>query len=203
MSSVRRFLLVALQVAGLAAILGGAACGHATREAFEAPPPLADSTLGVGDTFEVRVFGEADLTGTYRVSGEGTITFPLAGQIKVEGLEPQLAAKKIAERLSDGILRNPQVTVLVKEQTSKKVVVMGQVSKPGTFPYTPTMTILEAITTAGGFTQISAKNDTTITRLSGGQKVTIKVPVADISEGKAKNIFVRPGDIISVPERIF
>ncbi len=167
------------------------------------PPTVADGALGVGDTFEVRVFGEAELTGTYRVSGEGTITFPLAGQIKVEGLDPQIAAKKIAERLADGILRNPQVTVLVKEQSSKKVVVMGQVSKPGTFPYTPTMTIIEAITTAGGFTQISAKNDTTITRLNGGQKTTIKVPVADIGEGKAKNVFLRPGDIISVPERIF
>src|SRR4029079_17939358 len=115
----------------------------------------------------------------------------------------QAAAKKIAERLSDGILRNPQVTVLVKDQMSKKVVVMGQVSKPGTLPYTPAMTILEAITSAGGFTQISAKNDTTITRTERGLKTTTKIPVADISEGKAKNVYVRPGDIISVPERIF
>lgn len=179
------------------------ACGHGTREAFEAPPVLADTALGVGDTFEVRVFGEADLTGTYRVGGEGTITFPLAGVIKVEGLEPQAAAKKIAERLADGILRNPQVSVLVKDQTSKKLVVMGQVAKPGTLPYSPAMTILEAITQAGGFTQISAKNDTSITRTTAGVKTTIKIPVGDISEGKAKNVYVRPGDIISVPERLF
>jgi polysaccharide export outer membrane protein len=170
---------------------------------MEVPPPIGDSSLGVGDTFDVRVFGEADLSGTYRVGPEGTITFPLAGVIKVDGLEPQAAAKKIAERLADGILRNPQVTVLVKDQTSKKVMVMGQVSKPGTFPYTPSMTILEAIGAGGGFTQISAKNDVTITRTEAGIKTTTKIPVGDISEGKAKNVYVRPGDIISVPERIF
>jgi polysaccharide export outer membrane protein len=189
---------------GLVLLLACAAgCGGHTRAALEVPPPVGDSSLGVGDTFEVRVFGEQDLTGTYRVGPEGTITFPLAGVIQIEGLEPQAAAKKIAERLADGILRNPQVTVLVKDQTSKKVVVMGQVSKPGTYAYTPSMTILEAITAAGGFTQISAKNDTSITRVDKGNKTTTKIPVGDISEGKAKNVYVRPGDIVSVPERIF
>jgi polysaccharide export outer membrane protein len=77
---------------------------------------------------------------------------------------------------------------------------MGQVSKPGTFSYTPAMTIIEAISMAGGFTQISAKNDTTITRLENGSKVTTKIPVGDISKGRAKNVYVRPGDIIFVPE---
>jgi polysaccharide export outer membrane protein len=196
-----KIALLALTVVSLVAFAG--ACGPSARTAMEVPPPNGDSALGVGDTFDVRVFGEADLSGTYRVGPEGTITFPLAGVVKVEGLDSQAAAKKIAERLADGILRNPQVTVLVKEQTSKKVVVMGQVSKPGTFAYTPSMTILEAITQAGGFTQISAKNDTSITRTVDGNKTTTKVPVGDISEGKAKNVYVRPGDIISVPERIF
>lgn len=186
-------------------IVGGmvTGCTHNVPLSLETPPPVVDTTLGVGDTFEVRVFGEPDLSGSHRVGAGGTITFPLAGVIKVEGLEPQGAAKAIADRLADGILRNPQVSVLVKEQTSKKVVVMGQVSKPGTYSYTPSMTILEAVTIAGGFTPISAKNDTSITRMEKGQKQTTKIPVGDISEGKAKNVYVRPGDIISVPERIF
>lgn len=194
-----------LRVASLltAFAVGAAGCGHTVPPAMEAPPTVIDTALGVGDVFEVRVFGEPDLSGSHRVGGGGTITFPLAGVIKVEGLEPQQAAKAIADRLADGILRNPQVSVLVKEQTSKKVVVMGQVSKPGTYPYTPSMTILEAVTVAGGFTPISAKNDTTITRMAEGKKETTKIPVADISEGKARNVYVRPGDIISVPERIF
>ncbi|HVQ24116.1 MAG TPA: SLBB domain-containing protein, partial [Planctomycetota bacterium] len=87
--------------------------------------------------------------------------------------------------------------------TSKKVYIIGQVSKPGTLTYTPSMSVVEAITLAGGFTALAAKNDTTVTRLERGEKTTTKIPVADISEGKAKNVYVRPGDIISVPERIF
>jgi polysaccharide export outer membrane protein len=167
------------------------------------PPPTADMTLGVGDTFDVRVFGEPELSGTYRVGPEGTITFPLAGVISVAGLEPQALAKRIADRLADGILRSPQVTVLVKEQTSKKVYVLGQVSKPGTLTFTPSMTVVEAITAAGGFTPMAAKNDTTITRTEAGQKTTVKVPVEDIGTGKARNVYLQPGDIISVPERLF
>jgi polysaccharide export outer membrane protein len=180
-----------------------AGCPQTNLSGLETPPLVADTTLGVGDTFDVRVFGEGDLTGTYRVGGDGNITFPLAGVIHVEGLDPQTAAKEIAKRLADGILRNPQVTVLVKDQTSKKLVVLGQISKPGTYTYSPGMTILELISMAGGFTQISAKNDTTITRLEKGNKVSTKIPVGDISVGKAKNVYVRPGDIVSVPEKIF
>ena len=180
-------------------------CGPSTKTVVEVAPiiPVADTTLGVGDVFDVRVFGENDLSGTYRVGAQGSITFPLAGVIQVEGLEPQMIAKKIADRLSEGILRNPQVTVLVKEQTSKKVMILGQVSKPGTFTYTPSMSVVEAITVAGGFTPIAAKNDTTITRSELGTKTVVRVPVADIGEGKAKNVYLRPGDIISVPERLF
>lgn len=192
-----------LVLVSLLLVLAVPACHDGKNNALEAPPPLADTALGVGDVFEVRVFGEADLSGSHRVGADGSITFPLAGVIKVEGLEPQAAAKKIAERLADGILRNPQVSVLVKDQTSKKVVVMGQVSKPGTYSYSPAMTILEAITLAGGFTASSAKNDTTITRTESGKKSTVRVPVSSIGEGRARNVYVRPGDIISVPERIF
>ncbi len=182
-----------------------AACGPATSTVVETPPviPAADTTLGVGDTFDVRVFGEPDLSATYRVAAEGTINFPLAGVIQVEGLEPQAVAKKIAERLADGILRNPQVSVLVKEQTSKKVYILGQVSKPGTYTYTPSMSVVEAVTLAGGFTPLASKNGTTITRAENGQKTTTRVPVEEIGRGKAKNVYLRPGDIISVPEMLF
>jgi protein involved in polysaccharide export with SLBB domain len=180
-------------------------CGPSTKTILEPTvvAPVADTTLGVGDTFEVRVFGEADLTGVYRVGGEGTITFPLAGPIKVEGLEPQKVAAVIAEKLREGILRNPQVTVLVKDQNSKKIHILGQVTKPGTITYTPSMSVVEAITMSGGFTALAAKNDTTITRSDQGKKTIVRVPVEAIGEGKAKNVYLRPGDIISVPERLF
>jgi polysaccharide export outer membrane protein len=185
-------------------LIFSAAC--ATSKGVEPPPmapPEADTTFGVGDSFEVRVFGEPDLTGTHKVGSEGNITFPLVGVVHVAGLGPQDVAKLLAEKLRNGILRDPQVTVLTKEQTSKKVYIIGQVSAPGTFMYTPSMSVVEAITVAGGFTPVAAKNSTTITRTSDGKKVVIRAPVADIGEGKARNVYLRPGDIISVPERIF
>jgi polysaccharide export outer membrane protein len=167
------------------------------------PVPAPDTTLGLGDTFEVRVYGEQDLCGTYRVGADGSISMPLAGEVKVEGLDPKQAAKKIADRLSEGILRNPQVTIFVRDQTSKKIYIVGQVNKPGTFSYVPSMSVVEAITAAGGFTALAAKNDTTVTRTDQGQKTIFKIPVEDITSGKAKNVYILPGDIISVPERIF
>jgi polysaccharide export outer membrane protein len=181
------------------------ACGPSSKTVIEQRPipPAADTTLGLGDTFDVRIFGEQDLSGTYRVGADGCITMPLAGEIKVDGLNPKDAAQKIAERLSDGILRNPQVNVLVRDQISKKVYLIGQVAKPGTIPYTPSMSVVDAISAAGGFTQLAAKNDTTVTRTDAGTKTIFKIPVDDITSGKAKNVFVLPGDIITVPERIF
>jgi protein involved in polysaccharide export with SLBB domain len=182
-----------------------AACGPTSRTVVEQPAtiPSIDTSLGVGDSFEVRVFGEPDLSGLYKVGSEGTINFPLVGVLRVEGLDAQAVSKLLSEKLSEGMLRNPQVTVLIKDQTSKKVFVIGQVGHPGTFNYTPSMNIVEAITVAGGFTGMAAKNDTTVSRLERGKKTTLKVPVADIGEGKAPNVYLRPGDIISVPERIF
>lgn len=184
-----------------------AACGPAASRTVIEPPVqnvTVDTSLGVGDSFDVRVFGEADLSGTYKVGSEGNINFPLIGLVRVEGLDSQACAKLLADRLRQGkYLRDPQVTVLIKEQGSKKIYILGQVGHPGTFSYTPSMSVVEAITAAGGFTPLAAKNDTTITRSADGKKVTMRVPVADIGEGKATNVLLRPGDIISVPERLF
>lgn len=182
-----------------------AACGPTSRTIVEqaAIPPAVDTSLGVGDSFDVRVFGEPDLSGVYRVGTEGNINFPLIGVLHVEGLDAQAVSKLISDKLREGILRDPQVTVLVKEQTSKKIYILGQVGHPGTFNYVPSMSVVEAITLAGGFTGLAAKNDATITRSEQGKKTIVRVPVADIGEGRAQNVYLRPGDIISVPERIF
>ena len=111
-------------------------------------PPKVDLSLGPGDVFDVRIFGENDLSGRYRVGGEGAIEFPLIGALKVAGLAPAEVGALIARRLRDGILRSPQVSIFVVEQVSKKVHILGQVAKPGTFAYAPGMNIVEAITQA-------------------------------------------------------
>src|SRR5262249_33291927 len=115
---------------------------------------------------------------------------------------PANASTLIESKLGEGYLRNPHASIFVKEYNSKKISVLGQVTKPGTFPYIDSMTIIEAITLAGGFTQIAAKNDTMVTRLEKGNKVRTQVRVEDISEGRERNFCLRPGDIVFVPERL-
>ncbi len=182
-----------------------AACGPSVSTNVEPTPvaTAADTTLGTNDVFEVSVYGEPDLNKTFKLGAEGTINFPLIGVVRVQGLDPDQVAKLIAEKLANGYLRSPQVSVLVKEQPSKKVMIIGQVAKPGTYTYSPAMSIVEGITIAGGFSPLAAKNDTTVTRIENGQKVTLKIAVEDIGRGRAKNFYLRPGDIINVPERLF
>lgn len=157
-------------------------------------------TLGPGDVFEVRVYGEAGLSGIHRVSAEGTIQFPLIGEVKVSGLSPTEVAARIQGELLNGYLKNPFVSVLVKEYQSKKIYVLGQVVKPGTFPYEGQMNIVQAITLAGGFTPLARKNSVIVTRVDAGQEKSIRLPVERISEGMAPNFMLQPGDIVFVPE---
>jgi len=193
---------------GLALALALAACSHARvpddpLRTAECRIDLNDTQLGPGDVFDVRVYEETQLTGTYRVSADGTINFPLVGQLAIDGLTPPAASKLMEERLSQGYLRNPQVSIFVKEYNSKKISVLGQVTKPGTFQYIDSMTIIQAVTEAGGFTPIAAKNDTVVTRNEKGQKKRMQVRVESISEGHERNFCLRPGDIVFVPERLF
>jgi polysaccharide export outer membrane protein len=198
----------ALTSAAALTIAGTIAGCHPGAPATLAPPPdcrinLNDTSLGPGDVFDVRVYDEAQLSGTYQVSADGSINFPLIGSVQVAGLTPIATGKLLESKLSQGYLRNPQVSILVKEYNSKKVSVLGQVTKPGTFTYTDSMTVIEAVVLAGGFTPIAAKNDTVVTRIEKGNKVRLNVPVEAISEGRERNLCLRPGDIVFVPERIF
>ncbi|NOZ85833.1 MAG: polysaccharide export protein [Deltaproteobacteria bacterium] len=161
------------------------------------------SDLGPGDVFEVKVFQEKDLSGVYRVSSAGKINFPLIGYVDVAGLTPSEVANKLAALLKKDYLRNPQVDVFVKEFNSKKIYVFGQVKKPGTFKYDNGMTIVQAITLAGGFTPVAAPNKTSVTRVMGKKEVRFTLAVEKIGEGTAKNFKLLPGDIIFVPESLF
>ncbi len=194
---------------GMLAGLAGLTACHSARipddpaRTSECRIDLNDTQLGPGDVFDIRVYEEPQLTGTYRVSADGSINFPLIGQLQVDGLTPPAAGELLEERLAQGYLRNPQVSIFIKEYNSKKISVLGQVSKPGTFPYIDSMTIIQAVTEAGGFTPIAAKNDTVVTRNEKGQKKRMQVRVESISEGHERNFCLRPGDIVFVPERLF
>ncbi len=174
-----------------------------TGPSIEPAPPVVDDSLGPGDVFEVRVFGEKELSNTYKVGNDGSFEFPLIGRITAEGKTPSKVASEITRRLKPDYLKDPQVTVAVKEVHSKKIVVFGQVNKPGTLKYEQNMSIIQAITEAGGFNALANKNETTVTRVVGGKKQKIRVPVEQMLEGSDRTFVLLPGDIIFVPERLF
>jgi protein involved in polysaccharide export with SLBB domain len=183
------------------------ACGHSRSRTSDIVVgdgvTVFDEALGVDDVFDVRVVGEADLTGTYRVAADGTIDFPYVGRMEVVGLRPGQVQEQLTARLKEGYLRDPQISVLVKEWNSRKVNVLGQVGKPGPVAYFPRMTIVDAISAAGGFTVIAAKNSVHLRRERNGKVQTHNYPVADISEGRAPNVVILPGDVLVVGERLF
>jgi protein involved in polysaccharide export with SLBB domain len=183
-----------------------AACG-ATPQQTVAPGPeieQPDTTVGPGDVFDIRVYGEKDLSDTFRVASDGTIDFPLIGTIGVSGKTSTEIAKLVEDLLKNGgFLKQPQVSILVKEYNSKKISVFGQVARPGTFPYQDGMSVVEAVSQAGGFNSMAKKNETMVIRVVNGKKERFNVPVESIAEGQAPNFVLRPGDIVFVPERIF
>jgi protein involved in polysaccharide export with SLBB domain len=194
-----------------AAVLVLSACAHGGEEApavvsdpaaHEEAQPVA-STLGPGDVVEVRVFQEPELSGVFQVGNEGDIVFPLCKRVVVGGLTANGAAEGIRACLAERYMRDPQVSVLVKEYNSKKVFVFGEVQKPGTFPYQDGMSVVQAVTLAGGFTKTAAQNSTSVTRRVGATETKIKVSVQDIALGKASNFTLEPGDIVYVPESLF
>lgn len=188
-------LLLLLALAGCQPVTSGVVTG-------EPPQGFVDTTLGPGDVFEVRVYGDKDLSGEYRVEQDGTIDYPLIGKLKVAGYNPAEIGRRVARALRQGYLRNPQVSIFVKTYNSKKITVFGQVKKPGIYSYTDHMTIIQAITEAGDFTDVADRDSTIVTRMLDGRKHRIRVRVKSIGEGKEQNFVVRPGDVIWVPERL-
>ncbi|MDP7040650.1 MAG: polysaccharide biosynthesis/export family protein [Myxococcota bacterium] len=180
--------------------------GPATAQEKDAVKPALQTiglpTLGPGDIFEVRIFQEEDLSGTYRVGSDGSFNFPLVGNINIEGLTPNQSSDKIKENLK-AYLVDPQVSIFIKEFNSKKVFVFGEVQRPGTFNYENQMNIIQAITLAGGFAKFADRNGTFVTRLIEGQEQRIQVSVRSIGEGKRPNFSLEPGDIVYVPQSMF
>lgn len=197
-----RFLLI-----GALAVLafGAFACSKRGVQVTEVPPPATnDTTLGPGDVFSVRVYGEDAMTGSHQVAPDGTVNFPLLGAVRVSGLEPSEVAQKIRTELVErDLLRAPHVSVYVEEYASKRVSVVGAVANPGTFPLVPGMTVVQAISMAGGFSSLADRDATVVTRRVEEEIIRYRVPVDRVTKGQATDIEVAAGDIIFVPERMF
>ena len=191
-------------IAGGVAIALQACAAH--DPGFDVPAPAVeqDMTLGPGDTFEVNVYDEKELSSKYQVADDGTINFPMIGVVTVGGKTPPVVARTIQGALRDKqLLRNPTVSIFVLAYASKSVNVVGAVQKPGSLPWLAGMSIVRAISMSGGLTPLAAANDTIVTRQEGGKPKRYKVAVRRISEGQERDFVLHAGDIIYVPERIF
>lgn len=111
-----------------------------------------DYIIGPQDELMIEVWDNTDLTRQVSVSLSGYFNFPLIGEVYADGLTVEDLQKKITERLADGYLKNPQVTVTVSAYRSKQISIIGEVKKPGTYPYTRNTSIIEIISMAGGLT---------------------------------------------------
>jgi len=158
--------------------------------------------LGAGDVFEVTVFNEERLSGVYRINPDGSIHFPMIDRVVVDGMTPNEIAEELQRRLKDGYLRSPSVSVFVKEYNSKKVFVLGEVHKPGTFVFAAGMNIVEAITLAGGFLPSAHVNYVIVTRHGPDGDLRVPVAVEKITQGEAPNFSLKPGDIVFVPDSL-
>lgn len=166
----------------------------------------SDYKIGGADLIEIQVFQQKELDRVLRVSQNGTITFPLIGTLKVGGLSVAQAEAALSTKLQDYII-SPQVTIFIKEYGNKKVFVLGEVKSPGSFelPTEAKLTVLEAISLAGGFTGIAAPDRTKVIRTAEGKSQSFTIQVSDItSRGeKHKDMVLEAGDVVWVPQSFF
>ncbi len=155
--------------------------------------------LGIGDTFAVKVFGQSELSGDFVVNELGVIRFPLVGTVTAQGRTCAELEEDLTSRLASSVLKAPLVTCSLLEMRSRRVSVVGQVVSPGSFPYTPGLTVVDAVAAAKGIDATNASSDVYVTRVVDGQQVKLDVPLQEIMKGRIPNLLLWPGDVVFVP----
>jgi protein involved in polysaccharide export with SLBB domain len=167
-------------------------------------PPSENTTVGAGDVFTLEIVGEKDLPVEFQIASDGNVDLPYIHRVHVEGLEPQEISELVRKQLMDQkVLSDPSVIVRVREYNSKHFTVLGQVSKPGSFPFSAGMTLIQAISMAGGFNAVAKHDQISLKRKNKDRAETVVVSVDAITEGGAPDIPLQAGDQIYVPERVF
>lgn len=189
----------------LLSFLSLAACGPDSNTAPMAPLPsqtnakaapaaashgVRDYVLGVGDKLRLKVFGEDNLSGEFQVSSTGLVSLPLIGDVRAAGLTVSQLQSAITSKLSQGYMRNPQVSLEVSGY--RPFFIVGEVMKPGSYNYENGMAVINAVALAGGYTYRADKDEIMLKHASSGheERVTETTPVV-------------PGDVITVHERFF
>lgn len=182
------------------------ACGSsAPRVQPKLEAPVASTTLGPGDVFLLQIVGEKDLPDEYQVASDGSVDFPYLHSVQVAGLEPHELARLVRQRLMDAkILKDPSVVIRVKEYRSKQVTILGQVRTPGSYPFQPGMTLVQAISIAGGVNSIAVRDAVRLTRRGkDGRSRTVVIDLDSINAGATEDVPLQPSDRIYVSERVF
>ena len=166
----------------------------------KAPASAPSRTLKIspGDLVDIKVYGVPELTDSVRVSGDGEVSLPLIGAVKIDGLTSDEAEKAIEKKLREGgFLKEPHVTVFVKEYVTQGISVMGEVTHPGIYPLMGTRRLFDALSAAGGTTAKAGK----IVTISRRDKPTEPLSVTlsnDPEKASSANVEIFPGDTILV-----
>jgi polysaccharide export outer membrane protein len=162
--------------------------------------------LGPEDVLEITVWGNKELTRTTPIRPDGLISMPIIGDVRAAGLTADALAQRIAERLKGYVATNPAVSVAVTELNSYSVYVLGEVTKPGKYQFKSYVTVLQAISTAGGFTDYAKKNKLQVMRTTENgdhrrQEIHIPLRYDDLLSGRGEpgNIVLHAGDTVVVP----
>lgn len=176
-------------IASLLLVLTLAGCAH-SQPATYLVEPTGPYLLDSGDVLRVTVYGDAELTNTYRIDDGGRIAMPLVGGVNARGITTEAAAGRVTSALANGFMQNPDVAVEVAEY--RPFFIQGAVSSAGQIPYSYGMTVRAAVSSAGGFTDTANRNSATIYRRQGDQMVRGNVGL---------DFPIQPGDTIVIPDR--
>jgi len=178
----------------------------ATAVSTEAKAPESNYIIGPGDSLEVFVWRNPELSLTVPVRPDGKISTPLVEDMVAVGKTPPQLARDMEKVLSEYV-REPKVNIIVTTAASafSLVKVVGQVHHPSALPYREGMRVLDAILAVGGLTEFASGNRARIVRMENGKETIIHVKVADLvnSGDVAQNALLKPGDVLVVPQSIF
>ncbi|MEQ8557496.1 MAG: polysaccharide biosynthesis/export family protein [Henriciella sp.] len=153
---------------------------------------VTEYRLGSADRLKVTVYGEEELSGEFVVDGQGFLSMPLVGDLNVEGMTVREFQRTAEQRLADGYLREPRVSAEVINY--RPYYILGEVSRPGEYPYTSGLTVMNAIATAEGFTYRANERFVLIKSVETDQEIRVELK---------PSLKVQPGDTIRVVERFF
>lgn len=179
----------------IAAIMAFFSCASSFAQA---PGSEKDYTISSGNILEITVYQESDLSVTVRVANDGTISYPLLGNIQAAGMTVKELERHITALLEEDYLVIPQVSIFVKEYA--KISILGQVRQPGSYEMKENMTLTQAIALTGGFSDTANSSKVKIIRNSQGKNETIEVNADQILNKSAEDVKLQANDTIMVEE---